>query len=289
MTVAAYIKDDMIARIASRQIRPGELTLEDLSRRYAVSLSPVRTAVRSLISEGYLVREKGRLTVCAARQSAMAEQPAPEPPPDYYELVSSDLVRLSLQGEAVLLREEATAEKYGISRSLIRQIFNRLVGDGILEHLPRRGWQLRPFRESDLDDYIRIREVLELKALSLAWPRLVDEDLQQMLNLNRLPATTEDVPYSDNSLHGYLIEKAGNRYIADFFERHGRYFGALFVWEALDREAAIQSVHEHRAILQALLRRDRPAAERALIRHIHNNHTLLRDRVGAPAPRPSSK
>jgi DNA-binding GntR family transcriptional regulator len=279
MTVSSYIKQDVIARIAKRQIRPGELTLEDLSRRYEVSFTPVRTAVKSLISEGYLIRENGRLAVCPDREINLAEQTVPEHPRDLFKLAADDFIRLSLTGEAVLLREESTAEKYGVSRSAIRQVFNRLVGDGILEHLPRRGWQLRPFRESDLDDYIAIREVLDLKALALAWPRLVDEDIQRMIDLHHLPNLADGAPRIDHSLHDYLIDKAGNRYITEFFERHGPFFAALLDWEELDREAAVQTVREHLAILNALLQRDRPAAERALSDHIHNHHSLLRQRV----------
>jgi DNA-binding GntR family transcriptional regulator len=175
----------------------------------------------------------------------------------------------------VLLREETTAEKYGISRSSIRQIFHRLAGRGILEHLPRRGWQLRPFRQADLDAFIDMRVMLELKAMELAWPRLVDEELQAMLELNRMPANAGDRPESDNSLHAYLIEKSRNSYIADFFDRHGKYYDALFEWENLDRDAQVQEVLHHRKILEALLRRDRPAAEQALADHIRNNHPVL--------------
>jgi DNA-binding GntR family transcriptional regulator len=175
----------------------------------------------------------------------------------------------------VLLREETTAEKYGISRSSIRQIFHQLAGRGILEHLPRRGWQLRPFRQEDLDAYIRVRVGLELMALDLAWPRLVDEELQAILDCNLLPATPNMPPVCDNSLHAYLVEKSRNPFIADFFDRHGKYFDVLFNWESLDREAQIQAVEQHRAILEALLRRDRTAAERALENHIRNNHPIL--------------
>jgi DNA-binding GntR family transcriptional regulator len=175
----------------------------------------------------------------------------------------------------VLLREETTAEKYGISRSSIRHIFQRLAGRGILEHLPRRGWQLRPFRQEDLDAYIRVRVGLELMALDLAWSRLVDEDLQAILDRNLLPTKPNAGPICDNSLHAYLIEKSRNLFIADFFDRHGKYFDVLFHWESLDREAQIQAVQQHREILEALLRRDRTAAEHALENHIRNNHPIL--------------
>jgi DNA-binding GntR family transcriptional regulator len=191
---------------------------------------------------------------------------------------------MSLEGVPVLLREETTAAKYGMSRSSIRHIFQRLAGRGILEHLPRRGWQLRPFRQEDLDAYIRVRVGLELMALDLAWPRLVDEDLQAILDRNLLPAKPNGRPICDNSLHAYLIEKSRNPFIADFFDRHGKYFDVLFNWESLDRKAQIQAVQQHREIIEALLRRDRAAAERALENHIRNNHpVLLADR---PKPNP---
>src|SRR4029079_19593834 len=126
------------------------------------------------------------------------------------------------EGAPVLLHEETTAEKYGISRSSIRQIFHRLSGSGIIEQLPRRGWQLRPFRQADLDAYIDMRVTLELKALDFAWPRLVDEELHASLDGNRWRAGPDDRPESDNLLHAYLVEKSKNAYIADFFDRHGK-------------------------------------------------------------------
>src|SRR5262249_33280775 len=132
----------------------------------------------------------------------------PQEPTDWGQVIANDLVQLSLEGTPVLLREETTAEKYGISRSSIRQIFHRLAGRGILEHLPRRGWKLRPFRQTDLDDYIDMRVTLEIKALELAWPRLVDEELRAILDGNRLPTSSDERPSSDNSLHAYLIEKS---------------------------------------------------------------------------------
>jgi DNA-binding GntR family transcriptional regulator len=274
MSIATFIKHDLIANIHSGEIGSDHLTLDALSKRYQVSVTPVRAAIRELIEEKYLKKgENGRLAIrFEAINGAVS---APQASADWSELIANDLVQLSLKGVPVLLREETTAEKYGISRSSIRQIFQRLAGRGILRHLPRRGWQLRPFRQADLDDYIDMRVTLELKALDLAWPRLVDEELHAMLDGNRLPTGPDDRPVSDNSLHGYLIEKSKNSYIADFFDRHGKYYDALFEWENLDRDAQVQEVRHHRDILEALLRRDRPAAEHALVNHIRNNHPVL--------------
>jgi DNA-binding GntR family transcriptional regulator len=274
-SITTFIKQDLLATIRSGQIRSDGLTLDALARRYQVSTRPVRAAVRALIEEKYLQKgANGRLQI-RRRPPAAAVPPPPPQPIDWGAVIANDLVRLSLDGEPVLLREEPTAEKYGIGRSTVREIFLRLAGRGILRHLPRRGWELRPFRQEHLDAYLAMRVTLEVMALDLAWPRLVDEDLQAMRDRNLLPEGPNDRPTVDNSLHAYLIERSRNPLIADFFDRHGPYYDVLFDYESLDRDASIQTVLQHREILEALLRRDRPAAERALENHIRTNHPLV--------------
>ena len=133
-----------------------------------------------------------------------------------------------LKGEPVFLREEDTAARYGISGTAIRQIFSRLAGSGIIEHVPRRGWRVRPFRAQQLDEFTQVRKVLELEAMRLAWPKLVDADLQEMRDGNVLPEGDNDAPKINDGIHRYLIEKAGNQYIADFMERHMPFFFCAF-------------------------------------------------------------
>ena len=279
MSIATFIKHDLAARLKSGRALPAQLTLDSLAEHYKVSFSPVRTAVAELIDEGLL--EKGsnrRLVVSTCPETEMGSPPPaslPEQPFDSFEVIANDLVQMSLRGEPVHLREEATAEKYGISRSAIRNILHRLAGEGVLDHIPRRGWRLRPFREDDLKAFVEVREVLELKAMSLAWPKLDDAALERMLGLNRPPDSAEDGPHIDESLHHYLIHTAGNAYIQDFFARQGRYYRLFFKWEDRDLPTALETIRQHREILKALIHRDRPAAQAALSHHILNHHPML--------------
>ena len=275
MSIATFIKQDLIADIRSGKMGADRLTLDALSKRYQVSTRPVRAAVQELIEEKYLEKGgNGRLAV--RRKPPAGKVSPPQEPVDWCEVIANDLLRLSFGGEPVSLREETTAEKYGIGRSTVREIFLRLAGRGFLEHLPRRGWRVKPLRKEDLNAYIAMRVVLELMALDLAWPRLVDEELQAMLDGNRLPESSKDRPSVDNSLHAYLIEKSKNPFIVDFFDRHGKYYNTLFHWEGVDRDTKIETIQQHREILEALLRRDQAAAKSALENHIRNNHPILR-------------
>ena len=276
MRMTTYIKEDLSARLKSGQNLPAQLTIDALSEHYKVSFSPVRTAIAELIDEGLVVKGPNRRLIAVPQPDAVA-QPVkrPEPPRDWFTIISSDLVKLSLQGEAVFLREEATAEKYGISRSAIRIILHRLAGERVLDHVPRRGWRLRPFRQDDLQAFIEVREVLELKALDLARPKLIAVDLQRMLDANHLPTSSDDAPRINETLHDYFVAKDGNNYIRDFFARQGQYYRLLFKWEDRETDIALETIRQHRRILTALLEKNWLAARKALSHHILNNHPIL--------------
>ncbi len=275
---ADYIRNDLRQRICRAQSLPQRLTLHTLSKEYGVSITPVRAAVDALVADDLLLRgENGRLAVNRKKLGSAKGRnlpAAPAPPRDYLQDIARDLIAESLRGKAVFVREEPTAERYGVSTAAVREILNRLAGRGILRHLPRRGWQLRPFRRKDLDDYLKAREVLEALALDQAWPQLVDAELQAIYDGNTLPENGE-APVIDDSLHGYIIEKADNFYVRDFFDRHGPYYRMLFDWDAISRDSAIQAVQQHHQILAAMLCRDRRAAKKALLHHIRTNYGLL--------------
>jgi DNA-binding GntR family transcriptional regulator len=112
--------------------------------------------------------------------------------------------------------------------------------------------------------------VLEVRALTLAWPRLERAELEEFLRGNNVRAAKPD-----NRLHDYWIARSNNRYIQRFFEQHAPFFSALFQWEDHDSAAAKQSCEQHRTILQAILADDRLTAVAALVAHIHDNHPVL--------------
>jgi DNA-binding GntR family transcriptional regulator len=289
VSIATFIRDDLAVRLTNGQELPARLTIDALAEHYNVSFTPVRAAVAELIDDGFL--EKGanlRLKVGTPPpdNGKRTRRPAklPELPSDPYKVIVRDLVLLSLKGEPIYLREEATAEKYDVSRSAVRNILHRLAGEGVLDHIPRRGWRLRPFRQDDLQAFIEVRDVLELKALELASPNLDADELQRMLDANAAPNSPDDPPLIDESLHEYLITTAGNPYINDFFKRQGRYYWLLFEWEDNDRATAIETARQHREILTALLSKDWPAASRSLSSHIRNHHPVLNPIVGGGEP-----
>ena len=196
-------------------------------------------------------------------------------------LITEELVKVSLSGKETFIREQATALKHGLTRSALREVLQRLAGEGLILHIPRRGWLVKPFRQEDLQAFLEVREAMELKALELARSKLTSSEakvkLRQIKSSNKIYQNGKVRVIIDNSLHQYLIELAANPYIDDFFQRHGKYYSILFKWEGGDQQAGIQAVRQHHAIIDALLKEDWKVAAKELSVHLHTNHPVLQE------------
>jgi DNA-binding GntR family transcriptional regulator len=284
MSLVARIKNEIGSRLEKSEDLQIPLTVQGLSEHYGVSYTPVREAIGELIEVG-LIRKKsnGRLEAITPQKRSkksnfQIEQESQKKP---VENITKELVEISLGGEECFVREETTAQKHGLTRSTLRQILQRLAGEGLIRHIPRRGWLIKPFRKEDLQAFLQVREVMELKALELAHTKLTS--LQAKKKLRHIKASNKirqngKVRVSiDNSLHKFIIELASNPFIDDFFQRHGKYYSILFEWESEDKDAGIQAVKQHHRIIEALLKEDWELAAKELSAHLHTNHPVLQE------------
>ena len=201
----------------------------------------------------------------------------PQMAEDWGAVLLDEVMHESLCKQAVFLREGRLAEKFHVGRSIIRQIFSEFVGAGLLDHVARKGWLVHPVREQDVEAYLDVREVMELKALDLARSRINKEEVKAILE--------REMHGLNNAVHRYIIETSDNRYIRDFFDRYvARYFTKLFYYAAPETEVVDEMTEQHKAILEALLRDDQSNAAGILSTHIRAQKTVLEKLVDRGAP-----
>jgi DNA-binding GntR family transcriptional regulator len=298
MSISLVIEKDLAEKLATNKPLPFKLTLSELARFYQVSMTPVRQAIDKLIEKKLLIKDdNGRLRQNISFTDAEQKRikPMDKIVPDSigqesHQILTVEgkdssrhvmcdssvesrvkqwIIHKSLAQHDGYLREEATASYFKIGRTMMRQIFSRMAGEGLVEHIPRCGWKVHLFRKKDMLDYLEIREMLELKALRLARDQFNDDELKRLLELNnnhrgQLPAAL------DNQLHHYWIDRCDNRYIKAFFSQNSAFYTTLFDYAALGDAIKPAMIEEHRAILLALLNKDWSAAEHYLIQHIRD-------------------
>lgn len=280
------IKADLATHLQTGEPLPCALNLKALAAHYGVSPMPVRQAVEGLLNEGLLRREgNGRLHSVATppkarrrKSTAAPKAPSSEPSSDTEAALRETVIQRCLMQNTDYLREQATASALGIGRTVMRQLFARLAGEGLITHVPRCGWQVKPFSESAMLEYLQVREVLELQALDLARPQFKEAELRALLQANQ-PGRKNCLPKLTLDLHDYWIERCGNAYIQDFFTRHGPFYNALFNYAVVDDKTKGDMAKEHSDILNCLLKKDWSGARSALGLHIRDQQAAVVEAV----------
>lgn len=116
-------------------------------------------------------------------------------------------------GEAI--SEVKIAERFGVSRTPVREVFHRLASDGFLHIQPQVGTFVAPIRLEAVRDSQFIREALECRAVTLAAERATAADgdaLSRMVREQEVLVEAGDLGgffAADDRLHAELMRIAG--------------------------------------------------------------------------------
>lgn len=279
VSLTEYISRDLENRILSGEVDAKDMSLVSLAAQYKVSITPLRAAVQELIDRGLIIKLPNRRLMANPRKvdKSRSRRVVAIPPThkDWSEVLIKEVVQASLSPKPVYLREDTLSRKYGVGRSIIRQVLSRFVGAGLIDHIPRKGWLVHPLRVEDMDAYLTVRETLELKALKLARSRLDRAELGRIREICKSGARGNLKDF-DNSIHECIINASGNRYIRQFFQQYvARYYTELFYFAAPETSVVEEMSNEHLGIIDALLERRWSAAERLLSAHIFGQALVL--------------
>ncbi|UUO04911.1 GntR family transcriptional regulator [Blastopirellula sp. J2-11] len=269
MSLSDRIAEELSDRIHARESLPEPFSIANVARVFDVSASPVRTAFDQLVEEGLLIRDAaGRLAPNPERRLKRRPKRENTQEASLEIRIREFIIRRSLAGDDSFLREEATAEHFGVSRTVLRHWLGKLAGQGFVEHVQRRGWRSRVFLPKDLEHYSEVREMFELMALRSVQDQLDATMLEEILAGNQ--PSSDGKPQIDNRLHSYWIDLSGNHYIRDFFERHGVFHAAIFDLATVEMSAVEEMAEQHRVILESLLSQNWKKAESVLSEHIRS-------------------
>jgi DNA-binding GntR family transcriptional regulator len=180
------------------------------------------------------------------------------------------------------LDEQSLAEQFGISRTPMREAIKVLASEGLVTIKMRRGAYVTEVARKDLEQIFTILSLLEGEAARETANKATEEELNQLDYLHhRLEKAAADRDIEqffdiNGKFHELIQEIAGNRWmngvIADL-----RKVLKLHRRDSLTSTGRLQnSLIEHRAILNAILKRDQTGAESAMRKHMERGLEALK-------------
>ena len=169
------------------------------------------------------------------------------------------------------LRETELAERFGVSRTPVREAIRQLEADGIVVHVPRQGASIRTLEYSEVMDLYEMRAVLEGTAARLAARAASDIEIEELFDMNKSLAnvgSTKEAYDLNRQFHASMLDAAKNRFLTRSVTSLQKALMILGPTTLTDPDRGAKAVDEHFGILDAVKSRDGERAEIAMRSHI---------------------
>jgi DNA-binding GntR family transcriptional regulator len=187
------------------------------------------------------------------------------------------IIRVEL-APGTVLRENELTSWVGVGRTPVREAIQRLVRDGFVTVIPRRGTLVSEINITDLAAIYEVRAHLESCAARLAAERAgAEEHAQAAALIAELEALRSEDGYEalltlDRRIHRFAYACARNEFLAETLDQyHNLSLRILNV--AMKRYPSLTPpldavVHDQRKLLEAIIDGDGAGAEHAAAEHV---------------------
>ncbi len=186
--------------------------------------------------------------------------------------------------------EPELAERFGISRTPIREAFRQLESEGYLTVIPRKGAVVVSFTQRDVEEFYAIKSILEGYAARKACEKLTDRELVKLEAINeKLRTLAEDGDIKHffkvhNDFHDLFIKAADNSKLTDLITSLVGKFQRLRVASLSLPGRMRVSVDEHEKIIGAFRTRDAEKAEKLVRKNAEYGGKVLMQGVDGVLP-----
>ena len=179
-----------------------------------------------------------------------------------------------------LLTEKRLAAELGVSRTPIREALSRLEYDRLIKDTPQ-GSEVRGISKDDVEDMFLIKKKLEVHATVQAALNMTEEELlslKAILDQQEYFAEKGDaikVRNLDTEFHDMIYDGSGSTILQSVLSPiHHKLL--KFRRASLENEERIlASVSEHKAIYEAMKKRDKKETEKLMKAHIDNAYDSI--------------
>ena len=186
-----------------------------------------------------------------------------------YEQIKHDIITCKLTpGEPV--SENQFVDRFGVSKTPIREALTSLVQDGLLEYTPNRGFRVTPISVADIQEIFEARIFFESEIFRLAVKKISDVEIDELEKHNwvegdtRSPEHAESFLESNRKFHSTLAAASRNSRLLWYYETLMNEAQRLFYVDISHHNKEFQWGHGHESIIKALRTRDEAAGVEAI-------------------------
>ena len=209
-----------------------------------------------------------------------------------YQVIKKAIISGQLESAKIFSIKEL-AETFDVGGTPAREALVILASEGLIEPIPRIGYQVKSLSVHDMLEIFHLRSVLEVEGAGLAAERITDDDIRLLETNNRLEQEIVISLQSANSTHSYdegyalnlefhliIARASGNNRLADMVEKLQNELELVLGYDPhIARvEIAAAAAIQHFEIIERLRRRDKLGAKEAMKKHIEiaKNNSLNR-------------
>ncbi|MCR5033968.1 MAG: GntR family transcriptional regulator [Clostridia bacterium] len=176
-------------------------------------------------------------------------------------------------GEKII--EQKLCEKYGASRTPVREALKQLESDGLVEYILNRGYFVIGMSDQDYEDMFDLRRAYEIQAVQWAIERITEEEMEALeetfnfMEFYTMRKDTEKMLVINAGFHQIIYEASKNRMLQKLltsYQNRLKYKSPEVVYEDNYLSMVLE---EHRAIFKAFKDNDPREGGRAMEIHIN--------------------
>lgn len=160
--------------------------------------------------------------------------------------------------DRTFLTENELAKQYSVSKAPIRDALHLLCSNGYLVSYPRKGYMVKLYTRSEVEQMQQVRLHLEKLSIELVIANASDEQIKDLRKYNEQYEYVTDPSMSNNArFHMGLARISGNPYLVSSLEPLINNISRYWIETSFDFKP-------HLEIIEALLKRDLSLALKCL-------------------------
>lgn len=203
-----------------------------------------------------------------------------------FEQIRQDILSCELPPGAEIF-EQQLARRFGVSKSPVRDALIRLQEQKLVEVRPRSGYRVRPISIVEAEEMYEMRQLYERECVARAIDHASDDELESLhehLTTEAFMPTLQWVALN-RRFHSAIAAVSGNSCLAEAANRLNDQFDRFTVVSVGRLAQPVDFTRfndEHRALVAAMLRRDKRAALALLRNHIAGSRARTMQALSIP-------